>query len=223
MKNKINSLESKMRKIIDEFKKFIMRGNVIDMAVGVIVGSAFTAIVNGLSNFILKPIINWILTLILGKDSLSEVYTFLIKEFKTVESTNDLGETIVETVIDLENSIFIDWGSFINAVINFFIIAIVLFTIVKLINAFRDSRKEFNEKVSKKTLDRHERKELRENGVNIRDKAAVKAYFDEKQRLADEAAAAKAAADAEAARLEREANPTTEDLLKLILAELKKD
>ena len=169
-----------MRKIIDEFKKFIMRGNVIDMAVGVIVGSAFTAIVNGMSNFILKPIINWILTLILGKDSLSEVYTFLIKEFKTVESTNDLGETIMETVIDLENSIFIDWGSFINAVINFFIIAIVLFTIVKLINAFRDGRKEFNEKVSKKTLDRHERKELRENGVNIRDKAAVKAYFDEK-------------------------------------------
>ena len=212
-----------MRKIIDEFKKFIMRGNVIDMAVGVIVGSAFTAIVNGMSNFILKPIINWILTLILGKDSLSEVYTFLVKEFKTVESTNDLGETIMDTVIDLENSIFIDWGSFINAVINFFIIAIVLFTIVKLINAFRDSRKEFNEKVSKKTLDRHERKELRENGVNIRDKAAVKAYFDEKQRLADEAAAAKAAADAEAARLEREANPTTEDLLKLILAELKKD
>ena len=212
-----------MRKIIDEFKKFIMRGNVIDMAVGVIVGSAFTAIVNGMSNFILKPIINWILTLILGKDSLSEVYTFLIKEFKTVESTNDLGETIVETVIDLENSIFIDWGSFINAVINFFIIAIVLFTIVKLINAFRDGRKEFNEKVSEKTLDRHERKELRENGIKIRDKAAVKAYFDEKQRLADEAAAAKAAADAEAARLEREANPTTEDLLKLILAELKKD
>ena len=212
-----------MRKIIDEFKKFIMRGNVIDMAVGVIVGSAFTAIVNGMSNFILKPIINWILTLILGKDSLSEVYTFLVKEFKTVESTNDLGETIMETVIDLENSIFIDWGSFINAVINFFIIAIVLFTIVKLINAFRDGRKELNEKVAKKTLDRHERKELRENGVNIRDKAAVKAYFDEKQRLADEAAAAKAAADAEAARLEREANPTTEDLLKLILAELKKD
>ena len=223
MENKINSLESKMRKIIDEFKKFIMRGNVIDMAVGVIVGSAFTAIVNGMSNFILKPIINWILTLILGKDSLSEVYTFLVKEFKTVESTNDLGETIMETVIDLENSIFIDWGSFINAVINFFIIAIVLFTIVKLINAFRDGRKEFNEKVAKKTLDRHERKELRENGVKIRDKAAVKAYFDEKQRLADEAAAAKAAADAEAARLEREANPTTEDLLKLILAELKKD
>ena len=223
MKNKINSLESKMRKIIDEFKKFIMRGNVIDMAVGVIVGSAFTAIVNGMSNFILKPIINWILTLILGKDSLSEVYTFLVKEFKTVESTNDLGETIMETVIDLENSIFIDWGSFINAVINFFIIAIVLFTIVKLINAFRDSRKELNEKVAKKTLDRSERKELRENGVKIRDKAAVKAYFDEKQRLADEAAAAKAAADAEAARLEREANPTTEDLLKLILAELKKD
>ncbi len=47
-----------MKKIIEEFKKFIMRGNVVDMAVGVIVGSSFTAVVNGMSNFILKPVIN---------------------------------------------------------------------------------------------------------------------------------------------------------------------
>ena len=63
--------------------------------------------------------------------------------------------------------------------------------------------------------------ELRANGIKLRDRDAVKAYFAEKQRLADEAAAAEAAALAEAARLDREANPTTEDLLKLILAELK--
>ena len=60
-----------------DFKTFITRGNVIDMAVGVIVGGAFTAIVNSLSANILKPVINWVLTLVLGKDSLSEVYTFL--------------------------------------------------------------------------------------------------------------------------------------------------
>ena len=46
-----------MKKFFEEFKKFITRGNVVDMAVGVIVGSAFTSIVNGLSNFILKPFI----------------------------------------------------------------------------------------------------------------------------------------------------------------------
>ena len=50
-----------MKKFFEEFKKFITRGNVVDMAVGVIVGSSFTAIVNGLSNFILKPIINALL------------------------------------------------------------------------------------------------------------------------------------------------------------------
>ena len=68
-----------MKKFFEEFKKFITRGNVVDMAVGVIVGSSFTAIVNGLGNFILKPIINWLLTLIFGKNSLSEVYTFLTR------------------------------------------------------------------------------------------------------------------------------------------------
>ena len=50
-----------MRNFFKEFKNFITRGNVVDMAVGVIVGGAFTAIVNGLSNFILKPVINWLL------------------------------------------------------------------------------------------------------------------------------------------------------------------
>lgn len=68
-----------MKKFFGEFKKFITRGNVIDMAVGVIVGSAFTAIVNALSNNILKPFINFLLAKIFGKDSLTELYTFLQK------------------------------------------------------------------------------------------------------------------------------------------------
>jgi NAD-dependent oxidoreductase involved in siderophore biosynthesis len=64
--------------------------------------------------------------------------------------------------------------------------------------------------------------ELKAAGVNIRDRKAVKAYYENKQKLAEEEAAKKAAADAEAARIEREKNPTTEDLLKMILAEMKK-
>ena len=197
-----------------EFKKFITRGNVVDMSVGVIVGGAFTAIVNGMGNYILKPIVNWLLALVFGANSLSGIYTYLTKVEKDVL---DEAGAIIGKEIDLAQSIYIDWGAFINAVLNFFITAFVLFTIVKLINKFREEQSE----LAGKKLTREQKKELRANGVKVTDKEAVKAYFAEKQRLADEAAAAEAAAAAEKARLDREANPTTEDLLKLILTELK--
>ena len=98
-----------MKKFFEEFKKFITRGNIVDMAVGVTVGSAFTAIVNGLTNHVLKPLINYVLMLIMGKDSLSEVYTFLHVAY-------------TDGVVDLAESIYIDWGAFINTIINFIII-----------------------------------------------------------------------------------------------------
>lgn len=107
-----------------DFKAFISRGNILDMAVGIIIGGAFTAIVNALCNNILKPIINWILALIFGANSLTDLYTFL---GDPVYTTNEAGEQ----VIDLANSIYIDWGTFINAIINFILIALVLFLIIK--------------------------------------------------------------------------------------------
>ena len=198
-----------MKKFFAEFKKFITRGNVLDMAVGVIVGGAFTAIVNALSNNILKPIINWVLALILGKDSLSELFTFLVRTEVTNAETG-------EVTVDLANSIYIDWGAFINAIINFLLIALVLFSIVRFINKVKavdivDDR-----------LTKEDKKLLKSKGIRITDKEAVAAYLAEK---AAKAAEEKAKADAEAAekaRLEREANPTTEDLLKKILAEMQK-
>ena len=205
-----------MKKFFDEFKKFITRGNVVDMAVGVIVGSSFTAIVNGLSNNVLKPFINWLLFLAFGNGSLSNIYTFLHAEYVK----NEAG--VVTAEIDLENSIYIDWGAFINAVLNFFIVAFVLFTLVKIINKVRADHKEFNSRFMEGYLDRRERKELKANGINIRDKEAVKSYFEAKQKAAEEEAARKKAEEEEAARLEREANPTAEDLLKKILDELQK-
>ena len=213
-----------MKNFFAEFKKFITRGNVVDMAVGVLVGSSFTAIVNGLSNFILKPVINYLLAIMFGANSLTELFTFLKKVEVTQDVLNDAGEVIgSETVVDLTNSIYIDWGSFINAVINFLLIALVLFTIVKLINKLRDEHKELDEKMSRGKLSKEQKKELKANGIKKSDKTAVAAYFADKQKKADEAAAAQAAADAEAARLAREANPTTEDLLKKILVELQKN
>ena len=204
-----------MKKFFAEFKKFITRGNVMDMAVGVIVGGAFTAIVNGLSNYILKPIINYVLALIFGASSLTDVYTMLKPAYKDVL---DEAGTVIGQELDLANSIYINWGEFINAIINFLLIALVLFVIVRFFNKLRadgESRK-------KNKPTKAEKKEMKALGIKRSDKKAVEAYYEEKARVAAEAKAAEEAAAAEKARLEREANPTTEDLLKQILAQMQK-
>ncbi len=200
-----------MKKFFGEFKKFITRGNVIDMAVGVIVGGAFTAIVNSMSNNILKPIINWFLALILGKDSLKELYTYLPTPVYAADGS-----------IDLANSIYIDWGAFINAIINFIITAFVLFLIVKLINRARERQESFANKIGKKKFTREQRKELRANNIKPSNKAAAAAYFEAKAKAEAEAAEKAAAEEAAKAAAERAANPTTEDLLAQIIELMKK-
>ena len=125
LKEKAKKTREKGDGFFKDFKKFITKGNIVDMAVGVIVGSAFTAIINALSNGILKPIINWILASILGTDSLSEVYTYLKTAYKVDADTG-------ESVIDLANSIYIDWGAFVNAIMNFFLVAMTLFVIARI-------------------------------------------------------------------------------------------
>ena len=188
-----------MKKFFAEFKKFITRGNVLDMAVGVIVGGAFTAIVNGISNFVLKPVINFSLAQLLGDGAFESAYTFLGEKVYTLDADGN-------QIVDLENCYYIDWGSLIVAVINFFVTAFVLFLIVKAINNI----KEGNKKANAKKLTKAEKKELKAAGINKRDKAAVVKYFE------DKATAEKAAAE-EKARKEREENPTAEDLLKKIV------
>ena len=198
-------------KFFAEFKKFITRGNVVDMAVGVIVGSSFTAIVNALSNNILKPLGNWLLALVFAANSISELYTPLTAVYDA------------EGNLDLTQSIYIDWGTFINAIINFFLIALVLFTIVKLINKLREGHNQLADDIKKLKPTKEEKKEMKAQGIKLTDRDAVKAYYAAKEAKAAEAKAAEEAAAAEKARLDREANPTAEDLLKQILATLKKD
>lgn len=209
-----------MKKFFGEFKKFITRGNIVDMAVGVIVGSSFTAIVNALSNNILKPIINWILALILGADALSELYTPLKFVAKLAEDGTKILDENGNEIMDLANSIYIDWGAFILAIINFLIIAFVLFCIVKAINTIRENSEEFENKMKK--ISKEDRKAMKALGLKPSKKHDVEAYLAQKEA---EEGAAKAAADAEAAakaEADRLANPTTEDLLKAILEEMKK-
>lgn len=143
-----------MKKFFSDFKKFITRGNILDMAVGVIIGSAFTAIVTALTNGILMPFINLLLSL--GGTGLDSAYTILKAAYNT------------DGTIDLANSIYIDWGAFITAVINFFIIALTIFIILRVVM----NAKGF---LNKNRLSPELRKQLVERGVNLKDKEAVKA------------------------------------------------
>lgn len=192
-----------MRKFFEEFKAFATRGNVIDMAVGVTVGGAFTAIVNAISNSIIKPFINWLIALMLGSKNLSESFTMLKPAYMDDAVTG-------EKVIDLANSIYIDWGAFILAIINFFVIAFVLFCVVKAINTFNEKQKEVTDKLMSNVISCEDRKAMKAQGIKASDKAAVKAYFEAKA----EAEAKAKAEEEEKARLERLENPTTEELLK---------
>ena len=184
-----------MKKFASEFKTFITRGNVVDLAVGVIIGGAFTAIVNGLSDYILKPLINALLFLILGKGSLENIYTFLHYETMVDEAG--------ATVVDLANSIYIDWGAFISAIINFFIIAIVLFVIVKFINHMRENHDRIMDDILDDIPTKEDRKDMKAKGIKIKDRDAVKKYMEEKKaRLEQEKIALeeKAKLDAEEAK-----------------------
>lgn len=122
-------------KFFKEFKEFITRGNILDMAVGVIIGGAFTAIVTALTGQILQPLINWLIASIVGGNGLEAAVTMLKPAY--VEGTQ---------VVDLANSIYIDWGAFITAIINFLLIALILFCIVKVINSIHEKGKKALEK-----------------------------------------------------------------------------
>ena len=112
-----------MKKFFEEFKAFISRGNVMDMAVGVIIGGAFTSIVTSLVEDILSPIIG----------------LFGGQNFDTL-SVNILGE------------VTLNYGKFITAIVNFLIMAFIVFLIVKLMNkaASKFEKKEEKEETTKK-------------------------------------------------------------------------
>ena len=148
-----------MKKFFKEFKEFITRGNVLDMAVGVIVGGAFTAIVTALTGQILQPLINALIALIVGDSGkgLEAAVTVLIPAY--VDGTGVNG---VPPVVDLANSIYIDWGAFITAIINFILVAFILFCIVKIINTVRAGSQKLVDKQKKAIEKKRKKGELTE-------------------------------------------------------------
>ena len=209
-----------MKKFFGEFKKFITRGNILDLAVGVIVGGAFTAIVTSLTNNIIRPLINWILALIGGKKGLASVYSILSPAYKTDAEGNFILDEANNKVIDLANSIYIDWGLFITAILDFIIIAFTIFLIVKLVNLSREKLKEFGtliEVQSKKEV-RAEKKAIRLKAKQEGRKFSEvwKEYEKEKKRLAEEKAKLEAEEKAKAEAEAKKNNPSQEELLKQI-------
>lgn len=176
-----------MKKFFSEFKKFISRGNVMDMAVGTIIGAAFTAIVTALSNGILKPIINWIIYLCCGgnTEALSKMYTPLVKVFAE------------DGTLDMAKSVLIDWGAFISAIINFLLIAIVLFCIVKMFNKVKDANENLKENAKHDSpFTKEELKAMKKAGKTKAEIAAAedarRAELAEEARKAEEEAKANA-------------------------------
>lgn len=112
IKENIREIDRKSRGFMGEFRKFIARGNVMDMAVGVIIGAAFKSIVDSLTNDILMPFLG-----------------LFINESSFTALQFHVGDAVV------------NFGSFIQAVINFVIMALVIFFMVKIINRFHRKKK----------------------------------------------------------------------------------
>lgn len=104
------SAKEKTRGFLAEFRKFVARGNVMDLAVGVIIGGAFQSIVNSLVNDVINPLLGML--------------------------TGDSASLAASLTFQLPGGGQLMLGSFINAVINFFIMAFVIFLLVKGINTF---------------------------------------------------------------------------------------
>lgn len=140
-------MKIKKSKLVENFKKFISRGNVVDMAVGVIIGGAFQSIINALVKGILMPLIAFIVP----SGGIDGIVTVLNHD-KAVVLDPAAPDAPTNTVqywghtYDADKVNVINWGTFINAVIYFFIVAIVLFTILQVINFMKAKKAAFEAK-----------------------------------------------------------------------------
>ncbi|MGH1456435.1 MAG: large conductance mechanosensitive channel protein MscL [Alphaproteobacteria bacterium] len=120
--------------MLKEFKDFIARGNVMDMAVGIIMGAAFTAIVNSMVGDLIMPIIGVITS---GVDFADQFVALNGQAYDSLKAAQDAGAPIIT------------YGVFINAIINFLIISFVVFMLVKGVNKLKAAaEKEAEEKAA---------------------------------------------------------------------------
>ncbi len=117
--------------MFEEFKKFALRGNVLDMAVGIIIGSAFSTIVNSLVNDVIMPPVGWLL----GGMDFEDFYLL-------VKAGDPLGPYLSLADAQTAGAVTVNYGRFINSVVSFLIVAFVMFLLIRSINRLRKEKKE---------------------------------------------------------------------------------
>ena len=132
-----NNLRKKEPKVLKEFKEFINRGSVMDLAVGMIIGAAFTAIVTSLVNDIVMPIVSMIIG---GYDFSSLKFT-------------------IPAYIEGVEPATVNYGNFLQAAVNFLIIAFVIFLMVRTLNKMRERAERLTKKAEDKKEEAAEAKE----------------------------------------------------------------
>jgi len=190
-----------MRKFFKEFKAFIAKGNVFDMAVGLIIATAFNKIVSSMVNDIIMPLVTWAT----GANSLADMSVVL-------KTSVDANGKIVELTWK--------YGNFLQTVIDFLIIAFSVFIMVKIVTSSRKKLQEMNENIAEElgkekiALKKEARKIAKEENRKVKE---VRAELEAKKKAEMEEAKAKADAEKKAKEEEdRKNNPTETDLLKEI-------
>jgi large conductance mechanosensitive channel len=174
-----------MKKFFTEFKKFITRGNVVDMAIGVAVAGAFTKIVNAFTNGFVSPLIG----VITGGANLSDMKWIYREAVPAKDAVLDEAGNVISEAVPAVTEVAFLWGAFVQQIVDFLIIAFVLFTVMKVFNALAAKAKEAAD-------------DLR---LTSEEKAAIEAQKKaEADKKAAEEAAAKAAAEEAARKAEEE-------------------
>ena len=172
------------------FKKFITKGNVLDMAVGVVVGGSFSKIVNGLVNYIINPFVG----IFIKGGTLDSIKTVITPAAEEV-----VDEVTGDVITPAVTEVAILWGTWLQTILDFFIVAICVFTMVRVIVKLRDALE-------------HEKHKAEEAKA-----AAAAAKAAEEKALAD-AAEAEKAAELEAQKAEFKASIMAQETL---LAEIR--
>jgi large conductance mechanosensitive channel len=152
-----------VKKLWQEFKTFINRGNVVDMAIGVAVASAFTAIVTAFTKGFVSPVI----ALLTGKSSLADL-KYVVR-----------AEVLAEDGSVLTPEVAILWGAFVQAVLDFLIIAAVFFAVIKIVATFRRHAEKMQQEMKNYFTDADERAAL--------EKAEAEAKAEAERAAAEEA------------------------------------
>ena len=190
--------EKKKSSFFKDFKAFITKGNILDLAVAVVIGGAFNAIITSLVNNIIMPLVG----LFTGKASLADLDVWIKKPDYVPDP-----ETGLDVIVEGTGAGHIQYGLFLQAIVNFLIIALTIFIMVRVIRSSQD-RLAFREKAKA-------------------EEAAKKAEEEAKLAAEEQAKADAAAAEAEAAKEAQlqafyEANQKQTELLEMILEKINK-